>query len=312
LSGVCSDIKWSVAKKDAGDNTDYVMVFDNTATALKQTDEIYYIGENPDALTRKRIVQQTGRIIETDSISHRLWTYDVTNTQYVKVLVLRNEATVGSTNPVEVRCCFKSENNMLYEYRELVTSSESVDYFFLGDEFYIPRLSPGDNIEMHISASRDTYVIVYGDGVVLSDVDEEKEEYKRQEVQGDRSTTDVIASTDGYYDPTSYFLTRSHYILTLTNNATVTAETLKSATVHVAAIAKKGEKKNQRAMEYFVVLHDQEHDEEHDEEHKTDYYPKAGSSLDIDLYSDYMDASVDDFIWEVSLIGNTEFFIEKS
>lgn len=65
-------------------------------------------------------------------------------------------------------------------------------------------------------------------------------------------------------------------------------------------------------MEYFVVLHDQEHDEEHDEEHKTDYYPKAGSSLDIDLYSDYMDASVDDFIWEVSLIGNTEFFIEKS
>ena len=156
---------------------------------------------------------------------------------------------------------------------------------------------------MHISASQNTYVIVYGDGVKLSDVSESKEEKKRKEVQGDRTTLEVIESTNGFYDPTSYFLTRSHYVLTLSNNASVTADTLKSATVHIAAIANSGDKKYQRAMEFFVPLHDSKQGGE-------DYYPKAGETSDIDLYSDYTGADVSDFDWEVSLIGNTEFFIK--
>lgn len=63
-SGVCSDIKYSIAKKEANDGTDNVMVFDETSKATEQTDEIYYKGESPDALDKTRIIQQTGKIIE--------------------------------------------------------------------------------------------------------------------------------------------------------------------------------------------------------------------------------------------------------
>jgi hypothetical protein len=56
-------------------------------------------------------------------------------------------------------------------------------------------------------------------------------------------------------------------------------------------------------MEYYVQLKDN--------------YPKAHETIDVSLYSDYgLETPVDepnkddDYRWEVSLIGNTEFFIE--
>ena len=46
----------------------------------------------------------------------------------------------------------------------------------------------------------------------------------------------------------------------------------------------------------------------------TNYYPKAHGKLDVSLYADYgleNPSDDSDYRWEVSLIGNTEFFIKK-
>jgi hypothetical protein len=96
-------------------------------------------------------------------------------------------------------------------------------------------------------------------------------------------------------------------VLTLKNDADTDAEALKSAIVHVAGISNSGVQKDQKIMEYYVQLY---------KDDTTDYYPKAHSTLDVSLYSDYgLESPVGDperdYRWEVSLIGNTEFFIEE-
>jgi hypothetical protein len=56
-------------------------------------------------------------------------------------------------------------------------------------------------------------------------------------------------------------------------------------------------------IEYYVEL-----------DGSTNYYPKAHSKLDVSLYADYgleNPSDDSDYRWEVSLIGNTEFFIKK-
>lgn len=76
---------------------------------------------------------------------------------------------------------------------------------------------------------------------------------------------------------------------------------LKTAIVHIAGIACQGTKKDQKIMEYYVQL-------------DSSVYPKAHSTLDVSLQSDYgLETPSDDtdYRWEVSLIGNTEFFIDE-
>ena len=67
-----------------------------------------------------------------------------------------------------------------------------------------------------------------------------------------------------------------HYerVLTLKNEADTDAEMLKTAIVHIAGISNSGTKKDQKMMEYYVQL-------------DSSVYPKAHSTLDVSLYSDY-------------------------
>lgn len=137
-------------------------------------------------------------------------------------------------------------------------------------------------------------------------VDDEKEKKKRLEIQGQDDAATVITTTNGLYDPTRTYLLRYERKLTLYNTADTDAEMLKTAIVHIAGIACQGTKKNQKMMEYYVQL-------------DSSVYPKAHDHLDISIYSDYgvelpsnsstPDSS--DYRWEVSLIGNTEFFIDQ-
>jgi hypothetical protein len=96
--------------------------------------------------------------------------------------------------------------------------------------------------------------------------------------------------------------------MTLYNEADTTNDMLKNATLHIAGISNSGTHKDQKVMEYYVQFKE--------DDDRT--YPKAHSTLDVVLYSDYgIEHPSDnpdeeyDYRWEVSLIGNTEFFIKK-
>lgn len=154
-----------------------------------------------------------------------------------------------------------------------------------------------------MTAPSEFYVIVKCDGVNVNNMPIEKtyEDDKHNEIQGQDDAETVITTTGGLYDPTRIYLLRYERVLTLKNEADTDAEMLKTAIVHIAGISNSGTKKDQKMMEYYVQL-------------DSSVYPKAHSTLDVSLQSDYgLETPSDDtdYRWEVSLIGNTEFFIDE-
>ena len=273
--GVCSQVKWSMTKP-----VDYVYVTDDN---VKTTDEIYW-----------STVTQSG--------NSRVWTFSLGEpsfTKYVTISVVRNAEHKADGESKQISYVFTA-NGQEYFPRTFESGSGRC---FTTEEIFVPLVFQGVYPELQVTAPSEFYVIVKCDGVNVDDmaVDAEKEQQKRLEIQGQDDAETVITTTGGLYDPTRTYLLRYERVLTLKNEADTDAEMLKTAIVHIAGIACQGTKKDQKMMEYYVQL-------------DSSVYPKAHSTLDVSLQSDYglEDTQNDkDYRWEVSLIGNTEFFIDE-
>ena len=273
--GVCSDVTYEISMPS------YVYEPDSS---VKETYDVYYESRVDDK-----------------------WTFDLnkSRTKYVTISVIRKAAHKEDTE----------SKNIEYEFLD-VSSGEPYNKrtFMSGtkrckttDKIFVPLVFSNLYPNLVVTAPEDYYVVVKSDGENPAIVDMDQEAIKKDEIQAQDDASTVIITTDGLYDPTSVYQLRYVRKLTLYNEAGTTSDMLKTAIVHVDGIYRTGTHKNQKVMEYYVQF-----------DGSAGYYPKAGETLDVSLYSDYgLETPADkpgkdnDYRWEVSLIGNTEFFIKQ-
>lgn len=265
----------------------------------------------------------------------RLWKFNVSNTKYVRLRAARTFDYKISSDSYEIACCFREKQEdgkfgSLYKKPNDVvlvnpsdahpswktmdpSTNQMIDCSTWSDgcitmtqenQIEVPYSSvSGGYVEMHVSAPKSIYIMAYGDGMYPTVVSNVVEDAKEKEIRGTDSAYDTFKRMNGLYYPGASYIHHYARTLTLYNEAQTTDDTLKNSIVHVVGIANSGLMKNQKLMEYYVQM-----------DADAEYYPKANGTLDVSLYSDFgLENQTDykDYRWEVSLIGNTEFFIDE-
>ena len=324
FSGICNNLSWKM---------EYVKDSYEPDDDVKKTNEIYYDGYDNGRQEGKTIaVNDNGQVIIRQSADSWLWQFDLSQfkTKWLRICLYRSYTTKDTATKFDLKYFFMNgeivdeRNPGAFFYRNPISASEDTtsgwdyedkkwhaDMFYSKEQIFIPH----EANRLVVSVPVNVYVIVFGDGENIWDINDTIEANKRYFINNDYE----ISGSDNVrgFDSLQFSTLRYQRRLTLYNDSLVDYnDTLSKCSIHLRAFGYAPQDNGatgtvsrnaySQVMEYVIRLNNV-------------MVPTKEEPLEIDIFGDYpakkqTNGTYSDeglYTWNVSLIGSSEMYIKE-